>query len=601
MRLKKIVSGLLASALVATSVFTGSATAVKAEDAPETPKYSFDFNREDLNTTVTSDNALSIVKAGNEASTATPVYAEGRTGQAGDKSVKLGDYALSMPGNIGENYTVNVWMKPNVSKIEGNHAIFLLGASSPEEWIAFAGSNTEGGARVWGKYAGNYNEMEGSITMVKDRWTMLTFAQAGGTLEIYQDGVLKSSHNDVANILKGSTKNILLGTTYWSDDGTFDGWLDDVQVYDKKLTASQIYKIFDPRDEAAVFADGKFTVSEKITMISGRNDAKISVTPIAGVNPDNITYSFISTDTSVATVNAATGEITAVKAGSTTITTKAVYKGDENTARTAQTEVVVREPHNAGGGDTVDPFTKIKAASFNDFTVGPKVTSNVLANAIPADVKNLVTVEYTSSKPSVATVDKAAGIVTGVKAGYTIISTKVKSKADGFEMEYQTLVKVDLDMKGITVSAAKTSLGKGEKVKLSINYPAAVRTASPAVTYKATGVVSVKNGQVTANKAGNGKVVVTIKAGGKTLVKKVSFKVGDITGASKVKVKKSITLKVTGISGKATWSLDSKGKKLASINKKTGKLTAKKKTGKVTVTAKVGKVTMKKTITITKK
>ena len=84
------------------------------------------------------------------------------------------------------------------------------------------------------------------------------------------------------------------------------------------------------------------------------------------------------------------------------------------------------------------------------------------------------------------------------------------------------------------------------------------------------------------------------------MTKKLNFKVGEITGDSKVKIKKSITLKVTGISGKVTWSLDKKGKKLASISKK-GKLTAKKKTGKVTVTAKVGKVTMKKTITIKKK
>ena len=59
------------------------------------------------------------------------------------------------------------------------------------------------------------------------------------------------------------------------------------------------------------------------------------------------------------------------------------------------------------------------------------------------------------------------------------------------------------------------------------------------------------------------------------------------------------TLKVKGLKGKVAWSLDKKGKKLATI--KNGKLTAKKKAGKVKVTAKVGKVTMTKTITIKKK
>ena len=62
---------------------------------------------------------------------------------------------------------------------------------------------------------------------------------------------------------------------------------------------------------------------------------------------------------------------------------------------------------------------------------------------------------------------------------------------------------------------------------------------------------------------------------------------------------KSISLKVKGISGRVKWSLDSKGKKLATISA-SGKLKAKKKAGKVTVTAKVGSVTMTKTITIKK-
>lgn len=604
MRFNKIVSGLLAGALAVTSVFAGNVATVKAEGTSETPKYSFDFNREDLNTIVSSDNALSVVGKANAASTAKPVFAEGRSGQEGDKSVKLGTYALSMPANIGENYTVNVWMKSNKDTIANNNAIFLLGkpGTNPEqEWIAFAGSGTKGKARVWGRYANDYHELEGGISMVKGQWTMLTFAQAGGTLEIYQDGVLKSSHEGVSSILKGDTKRILLGTTYWKDDGIFDGWVDDVSVYNKKLTSSQVYKIFDPRDEADVFKTGTLTVSEKITMVLGSSEKKkVAVAPMPGVNPEKITYSYESSAPAIATVDAATGEITALKAGKATITTKAVYNNDAATAKTAQTEVLVKESSSSGASQT-DPFAKIKRSAFKDFTVGPKASSNALANAIPADVKNLVTVEYTSSKPGVATVNKTTGVVTGVKAGYTIITTKVKAKSDGFEMEYQTVVKVDLNMKGVTVSASKTSLAKGEKVKLSINYPAAVKTAGPAVTYKTTGVVSMKNGQVVANKAGNGTVIVKIKAGGKSITKKVKFKVGDITGESKVKVKKSITLKVTGISGKATWSLDSKGKKLASINKKTGKLTAKKKTGKVTVTAKVGKVTMKKTIKITKK
>lgn len=656
MRFKKIMSGLLACALVATSAFSGNAMMVRAEAAAEAPKYSFDFNAGNLNSTVNSDMALSAVAAGAAATTVTPDYGTGRSEEAGDKSVKLGKCALSMPGNLGENYTVNLWMKPNVTTIANNNAIFLLGSSSPEEWVAFAGSGQEGKARVWGNYGG-YHELTGDITMVKDQWTMLTFAQTGSVLEIYQDGILKATDENAARILSGESKKILLGTTYWSADKTFDGWVDDVQIYDKKLTTEQIQSL-DPRINE-MFTEN---LQKGVTAanILGKNEAqgavKYDLTLPADFNGVPLSWKsdkadIISDDGKVKcpqaeqkvtmTGTATSGTLTAEVKFELTVSSLGSLDNSElqrqlTAARTAQsaadfkyytaqsqenlTKLISRAENAANQGEIdevakalkaaiskltyaeeyLDPFAQIDGSKFANITVAPKGSSTALAEAVPAGLRQYVTVEYTSSNPGIAAVDKNTGKVTGVKVGYALITTKVKAASDGFEMEYQTLVTVTLDMKGVSVSAKKVSLAKGEKTSVTVNCPAAVQAAGPAITYRATGAVSVKNGQVTANKAGKGTVVVKVKAGGKTITKKVVFNVGEITGDSKVKVKKSTTLKVTGISGKVTWSLDSKGKKLAKISK-SGKLTAKKKTGKVTVTAKVGNVTMKKTVKITKK
>lgn len=982
MRLKKVVSGLLACVMAATTVFTGNVVPVKAEAATQTPMYSFDFNSENLNSSVTPDDALTVIGAGNAASTATPVYEAGRSGEAGDKSVKLGDYALSLPGNIGDNYTVNVWVKPNEETIANNHAIFLLGVGDPnQEWVGFAGNGTKGKAKVWGKYANDYQNIT-TLNMLKDQWTMLTFAQEGTTLEVYQNGVLIGTSTKATGILKGDDKKILLGSTYWDADGTFNGWMDDVQIYNKKLASDQIYKMFDPRTEADIFAEGKLTVSGTVRMFLGGVTTTLTATPPSGVDASKITYSYTSADATVASVDAA-GVVTAHKAGTTTITTTAVYDGHTDIAKTGETTVIVRDPNakeegvvvdydltqevegklkdisgngndatlhgkrysfengalnldgskssadtqtyvdlpvsimdkltdqekftiqvkfaktqdvfmawlfcfgskpqesgtnymflspnfqntvlragikdstdeklfatslvpeknkyytvnlvfdegkirlywngvmikgtdgdeldsgfsimddvvtpgckddilgyigkscwaqdeyfkglisefkiydkamtneeiqlsdpayqrefedeikkeltvdkilgkndsaseikynlslpdtvnevsvtwssdkkdvisdegivkckdtqqpvkmtataksgalvanvefdltvqlldrqalnaaleeanaaknaadfiyyteqsrnnltklldkvtdvaNQDEADTltrnlknavarlvyaeeyIDPFAKMDESKFQDITVAPKGSSDALSAAVPDGVKPYVKLEYVSSRPEVATVDKNTGRVTGVALGYTIVTTKVKALSDEFEMEYYTLVKVDLNVKGIAVSAVKTNLAKGEKTDIAVNLPATVQAAGAVVSYRATGAVSVTNGKVTAKKAGNGAVIVKVKAGGKTVSKKLNFMVGEITGASKVKVKKSITLKVTGITGKVTWSLDKKSKKLASISK-SGKLKAKKKAGKVTVTAKVGNVTLKKTIKITKK
>lgn len=244
-----------------------------------------------------------------------------------------------------------------------------------------------------------------------------------------------------------------------------------------------------------------------------------------------------------------------------------------------------------------DPFSVIDESAL---TATRTVTLNkgVRIFTVPDAIKDSVTVSYKSSNDSIASVSN--GVVTGKKLGNVKITTTVKAAYDGFEMEYQTIVKVDLDMKGAKAKAKATTLAKGKNTTIAVSVSSAIKSAKYTTSYKATGAVSVnKSGKVTAKKAGTGKVYVTIKSSGKSITRTVTIKVGEITGSSSVKVKKSINLKVKGISGKVKWSLDSKGKKLATISS-SGKLKAKKKAGKVTVTAKVGSVTMKKTIVIKK-
>ncbi len=283
-----------------------------------------------------------------------------------------------------------------------------------------------------------------------------------------------------------------------------------------------------------------------------------------------------------------------------------------------------------------------------------------------------------------ASVDET-GLVTGKSVGYTRVTATVKAVYDGFEMEYQTLAKVDFDINGVTAKAGTSkleigktattnitlgysaaiqamkltpvvtyratgsvavdskgkvtakkagtgkvfvkvsmagksitetitfsvafdmskvtakanaaSLAKGKTTTVKVTMPTAVKNQKPVVSYSASGAVTVDDkGKVKAQKAGTGKVTVTVAAAGKSVKKTVTIKVGELTGKSSVKVRKSITLKVKGISGKVKWSVNKSS--LAKITQK-GKLTA-KKAGKVKVTAKVGKVTMTKTITIKK-
>ena len=139
----------------------------------------------------------------------------------------------------------------------------------------------------------------------------------------------------------------------------------------------------------------------------------------------------------------------------------------------------------------------------------------------------------------------------------------------------------------------------GTKVKNSLPGDAATYYTSK------KSVVSIsKTGKLTANKAGtatittryvqNGKVYVFLT---KVTVKKPQIKLSAVP--SKLKVSKTFTCKakVYGTKEAIVWSVSDT--KLATIDKKTGKLKA-KKAGKVVVTAKAGKITKNFTVVITK-
>lgn len=247
-----------------------------------------------------------------------------------------------------------------------------------------------------------------------------------------------------------------------------------------------------------------------------------------------------------------------------------------------------------------DPFSKITNSCWDrEVTIEPTKTATVFRLPNTLKLNEDVTITYESSHPAIASVNANGLVTAGKRVGYARITTKVKAVYDGFEMEYQTLVKVNLDVTKTAVSTDKTKLAKGKTAKITVTPTATMKELGSTVSYTATGAVSVNpgTGVVTAKKSGTGKVTVKVSCAGKQVIKRFTYNVGEISGKSSLKRKKSITLKVKGLSGKVKWSLDKKGKKLAKITSK-GKLTAKKKKGTVTVTAKVNGVTITKKIKI---
>lgn len=501
-----------------------------------------------------------------------------------------------------------------------------------------------------------------SRTLADEQFYTVDLVFDQGDIKLYIDGVpiqdskgndkLASGYNIVDDVITNGCKNDVLGyigKSVWSLDTNFNGKISAFKIYDGVLTDAEIQEpfqeVFQKEFDSAItvediLGNNESADSVKYNLNLPKTYGDLAVTWTSNketvITEDGEVINPAKDETVTLTAQTASGTLEAEKKFTVTVKpadrsalevavtriTDALNSGycsedskkdlkkaaDSAAAVKSQTEIdkAIQDINDAlakaeFSAEYIDPFGVLGddfSPTTDSMTLMPKQTASVMIKNVPDSVKSTVNISYESSAPDVATVD-AAGNVTGKNVGYAMIATRISAKYDGYAQEYHTLVKVDVDLSGVRAAAKDQTLAKGKTTTLNFTLPQGVTNKNADITYRATGAVSVnKAGVITAKSAGTGTVYVKVSMGGKSITRTVIVKVGDITGKNTVKVKKSLKLKVTGISGKAKWSLDKKSKKLAKIST-SGKLTA-KKAGKVKVTAKVGNITMTKTITIKK-
>ena len=186
---------------------------------------------------------------------------------------------------------------------------------------------------------------------------------------------------------------------------------------------------------------------------------------------------------------------------------------------------------------------------------------------------------WNSSNKTIATVS-TSGKVTAIKKGTATITAKVENKKYNCKVTVQTPT--------ISKSSLSLFLGKTATIKMKgTNQKVAWKTSN-----KNIATVTSK-GKITAKKAGTVSITATVL--GKKYTCKVTVKAPKISSTSiSITVGNTHTLKMTGASGKITWS--SSNKKIATVSS-TGVVKG-IKAGTATITAKVGgkKYTCKVTV-----
>lgn len=326
-------------------------------------------------------------------------------------------------------------------------------------------------------------------------------------------------------------------------------------------------------DSSYIVKDAKVTLSKtSLSLTTGGSET------VTATGRDTITWT--SSKSSVATV--VNGKITAVGAGTATITATQTDK------QTATCTVTVTSPVVAVTSVTLNK-TSLSLEKGKTYTLKATVK--------PSDAQN-ATVSWSSSKTSVATVDKN-GKVTAKAAGSTTITAKT---ANGKTATCKVTV---------TIPATKIVTSSSEYVKVG-STKTLYATLTPSnttdkVTWSSSDkkIVTVdKNGKIKGIKAGSAKITATTTSGKKVTCKVTVVKTAKASTSVKLNKKtlsldvdKTTTLKATVSSSSTdsrTWS--SSDKKVATVDQN-GVVTALKKgTAKITVKTSSGK---KATCTVT--
>ena len=345
MKKKKLMAACLAGALVMSSVIVPGQASVKAEGKSLTEGLvaSYDFNDGQLANGVDGQGQAKAIVTGLKDYSGQPVF------EAGDKdkgqAIRLGEYGLQLnQKNLGDNFTVSMWLKPD-GVFDKNEAVLFLGYHSPEKWLAVAGPEPAGSAtcKFWTNGSGN-NQSFGWAGFgnfdIDANWHCLTVTGSNDGVTAYLDGKAVGSGGSIAP-LTGDNQDIYLGVNNW--DTEFKGLVDDVKVYNRKLTESEVLQLYNPEITAEdIFDQEGITATESINTLKGRTEQiTVNIPAVAVEAGAKATYE--SKDPEVAEVDE-NGVVTAKKAGDTTITTTVTLG---KVKKTAETKVHVEDNLNS--------------------------------------------------------------------------------------------------------------------------------------------------------------------------------------------------------------------------------------------------------------
>jgi len=294
-----------------------------------------------------------------------------------------GDY-VNLPSGIStalsglHDFTISAWVNPSVDSQW--QRVFDFGTGTGD--YMFMTPNA-GGAGF--RYAittngnGAEQQLNGGEHLPLNTWSHVAVTLSGTTGTLYLDGNAVATNTNMTESPSSlpATTNDWLGRSQFSGDPFFNGGLDDVQIYSRALSASEIATLASGQPGAGDVADYKFDEASGPTAIdsSGNGNNATIISGTAAANPSTplwqplpdgpITVPAGSTNVPVTSTSGFTvGQKIAIGFGKTLDTATVTAVG------TAGEQAYLAAP--AAAGDT-----NIKVTSTSGITAGAKIQLDI--------------------------------------------------------------------------------------------------------------------------------------------------------------------------------------------------------------------------------
>ena len=172
-------------------------------------------------------------------------FDENRDSSKEGKSLKLdGSYGIKLnQKNLGENFSVSLWVKPETKLVE-NQSVLFLGYHSPEMWYAVSGDRNNSLMKFWYDYKPDFSWVTKTFaTYAPSEWHHIVITGDGNTIKSYYDGARISEGNEAfVPVMSGEEQDVYIGANNW--DKCFNGLVDDVMVYDHTISEVDIERLY---------------------------------------------------------------------------------------------------------------------------------------------------------------------------------------------------------------------------------------------------------------------------------------------------------------------------------------------------------------------